>query len=31
MQQTFYFPPNLAYFVYVYADGGTIETNTCTL
>jgi len=31
MQQTYYFPYNLAYYAYVYADGGIVETNTCTL
>jgi hypothetical protein len=30
MQQTNYFPANLAYYAYVYADGGIIETNNCT-
>lgn len=24
-------PPNLAYYVYVTEDGGTVEFNTCTL
>ena len=31
MQQTFYLPPNLAYYAYVYADGGIVELNICTL
>lgn len=24
-------PKNLQYYSYVIADGGTVETNTCTL
>lgn len=24
-------PKNLAYYAYVTIDGGTVETNTCTL
>jgi hypothetical protein len=29
MQQTNYLPPNLAYYAYVYGDGGVVELNTC--
>lgn len=31
MNQEYYLPPNLAYWAYVLADGGTVERNTCTL
>lgn len=28
---TYELPKNLQYYTYVTADGGTVETNTCTL
>jgi hypothetical protein len=28
---TYELPKNLAYYTYVTIDGGTVETNTCTL
>lgn len=31
MEQINYLPYNLAYYAYVRKDGGTVETNTCTL
>ena len=31
MIQNYNLPPNLQYYAYVIADGGTVEFNTCTL